>query len=444
MAMAMDREETIMAMATDREEASQKKQAAAEAFLSNMASDEALPPPPRVSSSKRDRRDRDKDDGPTGDISREAWDRERERRKEEEKEREEEEKLRRMNDRLYDSKARDSRVKERERERERQRDLENERRRQCRADLEQVDSDDGLEPWHRRPIRSSRRAAERRKRRVLEEDEDAVDRKRHAEEIKAERGQRSPSPSVEEEDEEEEENGEAQAQPQAPEHSTTHAQPQAPEPDVDLNDPIYRAMMEAAKAPPKREAQPKSRAPPPVQPLQPEQHAGYGGFQPVSEQDRPDVTGSIRAEHRRELLSQSPPHASSQQAQPQAAGPPPTSYASLRPSSRKAGALAALFGDEDDDTKKRTLKPINYTQEELMAVQTTPEPASEPAATAAPPAASTDPKVQLRRLMDSIPTTKEGVWSYSIRWDAYNQATMSEKFSQSGDIKECIAAPEVS
>ena len=38
-------------------------------------------------------------------------------------------------------------------------------------------------------------------------------------------------------------------------------------------------------------------------------------------------------------------------------------------------------------------------------------------------------QVLLRRLMDTIPTSKEGVWSYSIRWDAYDKATMGPKFS---------------
>ena len=30
--------------------------------------------------------------------------------------------------------------------------------------------------------------------------------------------------------------------------------------------------------------------------------------------------------------------------------------------------------------------------------------------------------------MDTIPTSKEGVWSYPIRWDAYDKGTMGTKF----------------
>ncbi len=68
----------------------------------------------------------------------------------------------------------------------------------------------------------------------------------------------------------------------------------------------------------------------------------------------------------------------------------------------------------------------------MLAVHEPAEGSAAATASAAPPAApaaaSNDPKVLLRRLMDSIPTSKDGVWSFSIRWDAYNVSSMADKF----------------
>ena len=62
-----------------------------------------------------------------------------------------------------------------------------------------------------------------------------------------------------------------------------------------------------------------------------------------------------------------------------------------------------------------------------------PDPQQEQAAAAAAAAAAVpaeDRQTLLRRLMDTIPTTREGVWSYPIQWDSYNKSTMGAKFTQ--------------
>ncbi|EFJ45965.1 hypothetical protein VOLCADRAFT_63199 [Volvox carteri f. nagariensis] len=55
-----------------------------------------------------------------------------------------------------------------------------------------------------------------------------------------------------------------------------------------------------------------------------------------------------------------------------------------------------------------------------------------PAAAAAPLAQAARPpidsKAALKAMMDSIPTSKEGVFSYPIKWGHYNAAAMGEKF----------------
>lgn len=53
-------------------------------------------------------------------------------------------------------------------------------------------------------------------------------------------------------------------------------------------------------------------------------------------------------------------------------------------------------------------------------------PASLPATLPAPVPAE-DPKAAMRRLMDLIPTSKEGVWAYQVKWSAYDPATTGEK-----------------
>ena len=79
--------------------------------------------------------------------------------------------------------------------------------------------------------------------------------------------------------------------------------------------------------------------------------------------------------------------------------------------------------------------PIQYTEEELRLVHE-PDPAGDAAAAAAAapaPVAAVpvvDQQALLRKLMDNIPTSKDGVWSYSIRWDAYDKDAMGPKFTK--------------
>jgi hypothetical protein len=81
-------------------------------------------------------------------------------------------------------------------------------------------------------------------------------------------------------------------------------------------------------------------------------------------------------------------------------------------------------------------KPIRYSEEEMLAVTSTSEPDASiamqdaPAAQAAAPAVRppADPKTALKAMMDSIPTSREDVFAYQIKWAHYNAAAMGEKF----------------
>jgi RNA-binding protein 25 len=91
-------------------------------------------------------------------------------------------------------------------------------------------------------------------------------------------------------------------------------------------------------------------------------------------------------------------------------------------------------------------KPIEYTEEELRSVhEPDPEVQIEHAA-----ASFLDPPLdrlsQLRQLMDSIPTNKEGVWFFLIRWDCYDQEAMSSKFLNwvSTKVEQLLGMPEPS
>lgn len=65
-------------------------------------------------------------------------------------------------------------------------------------------------------------------------------------------------------------------------------------------------------------------------------------------------------------------------------------------------------------------RPIEYTEEELRLVHA-PDPEEEQQAAAAPAVPAMTPEERqaaLRRLMDTIPTSREGVWSYPIKYVA--------------------------
>jgi len=427
--------EVIMSIASDREEKFAKRQG-------SVAVDGPLPGPPPLPASAVGTSGRSSSvpatDGVGTDRERDreeeraVYEREREKRRELEKERREEEERRRESERQYELKLREweriesQRAKERDREWDREREMEAERRRLCRTDLEVPESDDELEPWQRRPIRSSRRAMERRKRRQHEAQEDEVDRQREVREMSERRAKRARS-------EEEEDKSRVQVK----EEETAVKS----EPDIDPNDPIYAAMMAAARAPISTSSTASA---------QQRHHHHHQHFRPPSDKGHADV----KAEHRNAIRSESPP--------PVVTAPAPAPAPVRQFGVRRAGgmnAVAAMFGEDDEEGKqKRKLKPIKYTEEELRAVM---EPAAEEGGSTAPTNGSVphagpvpaqapaqqqqqDPKVLLRKLMDSIPTTKDGVWGYPIQWDAYNPTTMAEKFSGwiNQKVEQLLGMPE--
>ena len=146
------------------------------------------------------------------------------------------------------------------------------------------------------------------------------------------------------------------------------------EPDVDPSDPIYQAMMAAAKAPQ------SSQAPLPA---------------------------LVAAQ-----LQRSPAHV--------AAGPSPARVAPAvrsAPGKRKAG-LVSVFGEDEDD-KPRTLKTLQYTEEELRAMREA-EQAEQVGTVREAQDPTQDAVVVRKRIADSLPVTMDAVWAYNIDWAAYD------------------------
>lgn len=284
---------------------------------------------------------------------------------------------------------------------EREKLLAMERARQCRADAEEADL--GNEPeWRRRPYRDSRRAAERRRKRQREEHEDEADRRREETEL-AEQGV-----TLEEQQQQEAvagpppptfANGDAAGAGQVKQEGEGHYQQQegrlegeqevksepeaaaAPGMHVDTSDPIYQAMMAAARAPP-------AASPPPTEPTQQQQQAG--------------------AEP--ELLPPPPGRLGQQQWEESAgaAAPRVAAAAGKRPSSRGGGKSSAFGDDEEEEQPKRQLVPIQYSKEEERE--------------AARRVARQDPRGTKKGIIDTIPTTREGVFAYNVDWSSYDEA----------------------
>lgn len=242
-----------------------------------------------------------------------------------------------------------------------------------RAKLVKQDAEGGEEaeedPWKRKPYRGSRRAADRRRRREREEEEDAIDRRREERDSKKSRASREPDAAAgAAAGREPLANGDAAAHGAEPGTAAAaegqvvvEAEPE-PAPVVDPNDLIYQAMMVAAQAP-------QQRTPSPL--LQQQQQ------------------------------QQAPAPAA-------AAGPALGAGAKGRPPSS-----AAMFGEEEEeeDRPARVLVPIKYSQEELQAVQA-PVGAAE----------QQDTKATVKSIIDSIPTTRDGVFSYAVDWSAFDAA----------------------
>ncbi|GIL79573.1 hypothetical protein Vretimale_12281 [Volvox reticuliferus] len=375
----------------------------------------------------------------------------------------------------------------RDRERERRAQTEADWRRSVREDREKYESDDDREMWERRPLSGTRKSAERRKRRLAEEDEDEIDRQREARE--AERRAKRAAAMAGEASAHEGTPGPAGSvvydahpppalQPQALQHQSYQQQPAEvkvepkieakAEPEVDTNDPIYQAMLAAARAPP---------ATVPIhqtgdikveeRPLGPHREHGHGG-------------GSEHTRHGFYRRSESPPHAAdgvgavssvggALPAGPAAApsqgagggggvgvGAASGSRVILGPGGRARtnAALAAMFGDEEETMQKRQLKPIRYSEEEMLAVAEAQPTAAAPSMHIAPTPAAVptiqmvqspvDSKAALKVMMDSIPTSRDGVFSYEIKWSYYNASAMGEKFKGwvSSKVQQLLGVPE--
>lgn len=279
-------------------------------------------------------------------------------------------------------------AKERERERERQKDLERERARQLKADLEASESDDDLEPWARRTYRTSRRAEERRRKRREEDLHDAEDREREEKEIETKRRKQAEDESADEGEIQEQDvvgtmSAAQEGSLQTEEGMEGPSMGQSASPEVDPNDPIYQAMVAAALSAPQR--------PSPI-------------LQHVDGLSPPTVTTT-------------PPH------------PYPLAHQATPP--MQTNALAAVFGDDDEEEQpERQLRPIQYTEEEAWVAKGN--------------GSVDDPKLAMKRLMDSIPTSKDGVFSYPIKWDAYESATLGPNISRwvSKKIQELLGVEE--
>ncbi|GIL52376.1 hypothetical protein Vafri_8264 [Volvox africanus] len=461
---------------------------AANDFLAQLGSIGAHGKP--ASSSQQDR-DKDTKEREAKERERELRDREREWAREADAERRKEDDRRRELDAKYEAKLREweryerERAMLRDRERERRAQAEAEWRRAVREDREKYESDDDREMWERRPLSGTRKSAERRKRRLAEEDEDEVDRQREARE--AERRAKRAAAMGGEASGHEGTPGPAGSvvydahpppaqQPQGLQQQSFQQQPSEVkaepkieaklEPEVDTNDPIYQAMLAAA------------RAPPATMPLHQTGAIKAEEVQrpPGSQREHGHAGGSEQARHGFHGRSESPPHAADGvgagssvgaglPAGPAAAasqgagggsGVVSGSRVILGPGGRARtnAALAAMFGDEEETTQKRQLKPIRYSEEEMLAVaEAQPTVAALPVHTSPAPAAGqtiqqvqspADSKAALKAMMDSIPTSREGVFSYEIKWSYYNASAMGEKFKGwvSSKVQQLLGVPE--
>ncbi|KAG1677373.1 hypothetical protein FOA52_010752 [Chlamydomonas sp. UWO 241] len=364
-----------------------------------------------------------------------------------------EEEAKRVAERAYETRLREWERTEREmgkardREAEREAAAGSERRRVLRDDAERPDPDDvACAPWERRPVSERRGAEARRKRRAAEAAEDDADRALHGEDIAANGGDADageegpPPPQPSDGDDGDDDAGEPQQQAQQQQQQQQPQQP-APQsaPAVDPSDPIYRAMVEAARGAPSAAAHSAAHQ---------AQHFSSGSANAGGGGSSSYAAASTTAGHKRELAREPSPAAAREL-------PPPPSGAGggIRKPPAKVARVAALFGDDDDDGRsRRTLKPIQYTEEELRSVhEAEPGAAAQgaPVVQQARPAVAQpaeDRQAQLRRLMDTIPTSRDGVWSFAIRWEHFDKDSMGSKFSNwiGQKVEQLLGMPEPS
>lgn len=254
---------------------------------------------------------------------------------------------------------------EAEKEYEREKDTAKERLRSVRAEAELV-SDTEEEAWRRPLYSASRRHEDRKRRRDKEETEDEADREAEAAAKAAAVASRT-DPIPDDIADGLLTNG--LRSPSSERHTT-------PKAHVDPNDPIYQAMIAAAKAKPSHShGTPEFRATPP---------------------------------------QASPSPLRSPAAQPGAAQPARAAV----PPAKKAKVLAAFGADEDEDQPKRKLIPLQYSAEEIRAAQA-PAAAAE-ADEAAVPKSKEAMEKALKSLIRSIPSERAGIFAYDINWSAYD------------------------
>lgn len=100
----------------------------------------------------------------------------------------------------------------------------------------------------------------------------------------------------------------------------------------------------------------------------------------------------------------------------------------------KKTKLESVFNAKDDDAEerpKRKLVPIDYSEEEQAAVRDGDgrKPSEDKRAERSKSDASSkkvpaeERKKMIQNLVNSIPTTKEGVFSYELKWDAIDKVS---------------------
>ncbi|KAK9808493.1 hypothetical protein WJX73_000868 [Symbiochloris irregularis] len=310
--------------------------------------------------------------GPSADAATEA-----ELEKERKRDRQEAEKKLRTADMVYSDALKQwerwerKRVTEADREHEREKDITKERQRAVKADAEAL-SDTETEEWRRPLYTSSQRCKDRKRRREKEDKEDTLD--REAEEVEL----AAAAPIIQDDIADGMlGNGELSPPSDRP-HSASKAQ-------VDVNDPIYQAMIAAAKAP-----------------------SGTANSHPHASKGTPDA-------------SLTPPHTALSPAHPGAAN-------ASKAGGRKRGMLAAFGAEEEEEQPKRRLIPLQYTEEELRAAQepmqteeATDKPATPtPTPTAVAAMSAGDVQKALKNLIRSIPSEKPAIFAHPISWASYD------------------------
>ncbi|CAK0735899.1 hypothetical protein CVIRNUC_000658 [Coccomyxa viridis] len=258
-----------------------------------------------------------------------------------------------------------------------------ERMRALRADLEAVDSDGEEEPWARRPIADSHRSKLRKRKRAQEAAQDVADREREEIEMAARQPAREPTPQLSAAPDEQAPSGQDAAE------QGSH---------VDVNDPIYQAMVSAAKAA-------KALPPPP-------------SLDALALED----------ERQRQLAQQQQQQAQQAQAAPAASAASPAAARESPQSAQRSAvakkkpALSVFGGEEEEDAPKRKLIKLQYTDEERRAMEEAQKQEAAAAAAAAAAGSKTpkDKDKAIKELIKGIPREQKAVFAYSLKWDAFD------------------------